>query len=465
MLQGIRVIRCMMKQQTDMDRYTESYLTALFQRLSELDIQYCVLHSYDQLPQRATSDVDIAIDRRGIQSLDDILSEVAKDVGAKLIQKLHYDIPRCYYYILAHTNGTELPHFLQLDFHYDKWGIGRYRMTTSVLLRHRRAYKNFYIPVSPTEVVYLILKRIIKGNLEPHHELYIGQLYRENRQDVTELLAKYFSKQIAQELEENICTGDWEQFHQHIPKYQQCLRRRKIRNPWRSLLSFAWQAIRFAKRFVYPTGLLVVLMGPDGSGKTCVGDALCKQMLGGFRRTRHFHWRPGLLPPLRRLLRKQNSVEEDHTQPHRAEPYGGFVSLLRFLYYAMDFILGYWLKIRILKVKSTLVVIDRYYYDYLTDMRRYRLKLPQWLIRVVMKAIPKPDIVVYLHNFPENLHARKQELTIEELARQVGKFQEILSQLPNACKVETAKSLEEVVHEVTSIILDFMAQRVKKRLG
>ena len=81
-----------------------------------------------------------------------------------------------------------------------------------------------------------------------------------------------------------------------------------------------------------------------------------------------------------------------------------------------------------------------------------------------MKAIPKPEIVVYLHNSPENLYARKQELSIEELTRQVRKFQEILPELPNAYKVETDKSLEEVVHEVTSIILDFMAQRVKKRL-
>ena len=454
-----------MRQQTDADGYTEAYLTVLFKRLDEFDIQYCVLHSYDQLPQHATSDVDIAIDRRGIQAIDGILSEVAESVGVKLIQKFHYDIPHCYYYIFAYTDGTELPYFLQLDFHHDTLSVGRYRMTTSVLLRNRRTYKNFYIPDSPTEAVHLILKRIIKENLKPHHELYIEQLYQENRQDVTEVLAKYLGKQIARELEENICMGDWEQFHQHIPKYQQCLRYRKIRNPWRVFQSFAWQVIRVAKRFVYPTGLLVVLMGPDGSGKTCVGDALCKQMLGGFRRTTHIHWRPGLLPPLRVLLRKRNGVEEDYTQPHRAEPYGSFVSLLRFFYYAIDFILGYWLKIRIFKVKSTLVVIDRYYYDYLMDARRYRLKLPQWLIHIVMKAIPKPDIVVYLHNSPENLYARKQELTIEELARQVRRFQEILPELPNAHKVETDKSLEEVVHEVTSIILDFMAQRVKKRLG
>ena len=451
-----------MKQQTNVDKYTESYLTALFQRLNELDIQYCVLHSYDKLIQYATSDVDIAIDRRGIQAVDDILSEVAKDVGTKLIQKLHYDIPHCYQYILAYTDVAESPQFRVLDFHHDMHGVGCYRITTPVLLQNLRSYKNFYIPYSPTEAVYLMLKRIFKYDLQPHHELYIQQLYQENRQDVTALLTKYFGKHGAQELEENICTGNWEKNHQYIPKYQRCLR--KIWNPWRVLQSFAWLSMRVVKRFVYPTGLLVVLMGPDGSGKTCVGDALCKRMLGGFRRTTHIHWRPGLLPPLRGLLRKRNDVEEDYTQPHRAEPYGSFMSLLRFFYYAIDFILGYWLKIRILKVKSTLVVIDRYYYDYLVDARRYRLKLPQWLMRIMMKVVPKPDIVVYLHNTPENLYARKQELSIEELTRQVRRFQEILPELPNAYKVETDKSLEEVAHEVTLIILDFMAQRVKKHL-
>jgi thymidylate kinase len=117
-----------------------------------------------------------------------------------------------------------------------------------------------------------------------------------------------------------------------------------------------------------------------------------------------------------------------------------------------------------LKAESSLVIIDRYYYDYFVDVRRYRLKLPQSLLWGMMKVIPKPDIVVYLHNSPDALYARKQELTPEELTRQVRKFQEILPRLPNVRKVDTDKPMEEVAREITSAILDFMELRMKERL-
>lgn len=446
------------------NKLAESFLTSLFQRLNKLDIQYCILHSYGQLPQYAASDIDIATDRHGLRAMDDILTELAEYSEFRIIQKLHYDVPSCYYYVVAYVDETGEPHFLGLDLLCDDHGIGRYMMSASVLLQDRRTYRSFYIPAPKIEATYLVLKRIAKDNLELHHKQSIEGLYRENRDDVTELLTKYLGKYRTRELEDNVCNGDWERFCQQIPAYQRCLQLRKARNLWRSLEMAFRQMVRVAGRLIHPTGLVIALTGPDGSGKTSIGDILCKQMVGGFRRTEHLHWRPGLLPPLGRLLHRRNGMEEDYTQPHRAEPHGGFTSLSRFLYYAIDFTLGYWLKTRTLKVESSLVIIDRYYYDYFVDVRRYRLRLPQSLLWGMMKVIPKPDMVVYLHNSPDALHARKQELTPEELARQVGKFQEILPRLPNVCKVDTDKPIEEVAREIASAILDFMELRMKERL-
>lgn len=455
-----------MTQQRDIVSYTELYLTALFRRLNELNVQYCVLHSYEQLPYNSRSDVDFAIDKHGIQTIDDILIELAENVGTKLIQKVYHGIPSSYSYVVAYTVGISSPRFIQLDFHYDRHGIGRDYVPTSLLLLNRRWYRGFYVSDASIEAVHLLMKRIIKGNLQNRHKLRIEQLYRENQRDITRLLREYLGKRATREAEENICSGNWEKFCRRIARYQRCMWFRKFHNSniWYITQSFAWHLARAVKRFTYPTGLMVVLLGPDGSGKTCVGDAICKQMLNGFRQVKHIHWRPGLLPPLSALLRKRKALEEDYTQPHSAKPHGSFISLLRFFYYAIDFVLGYWLKIRILKVRNRLVCIDRYYYDYLIDTRRYRLKLPQWLIHAVMKVIPKPDMVIYLYGTPENLYERKQEITIEELTRQVREFQEIVPELPNAYRIETDKSLDEVVCEVTSIILDFMARRVNGRI-
>jgi len=456
----------MTKQITDANVFAESYLTALFQRLNELNIQFCVLHSYHQLPEYVRSDVDFVIEKRGIKLLDHIVGEAARDTGARFIQKVHHGIPSYYNYDLAYTAGTSVPQFIKLDFHYDKHGIGRDYMPTSILLSNRRVYRNFYVSDAPIEMIHLLLKRTIKGKLEKHHKLRIEQLYRDNHPNTTKLLVKYLGKRTSREFETSMKDSNWETFCSHMAKHQRRVWFRKLRNNnvWYITQSFALHLVRAAKRIIHPVGMFVVLVGPDGSGKTCVGDALCEQMLHGFRRTTHIHWRPGLLPRLRTLLHSQNGLEEDYTQPHSALPYGNFLSLSKFAYYTADFILGYWLKIRMLKVKSTLVVIDRYYYDYLVDTQRYRLKLPQWLIRAVMKVIPKPDMVVYLHNSPEKLHERKQELTMEELTRQTRAFQKILPELPNAYIIETDKSLDEVVNDVSSIALARLEQRIKERM-
>ena len=106
-----------------------------------------------------------------------------------------------------------------------------------------------------------------------------------------------------------------------------------------------------------------------------------------------------------------------------------------------------------------------YYMPHGVDFHHFHCALTENLpVPEDMKAIPKPDIVIYLHNSPENLYARKQEITMEELTRQVREFKEILPELPNVYRVETDKSLNEVVHEVASIILSFMEQRIKSRV-
>jgi thymidylate kinase len=62
------------------------------------------------------------------------------------------------------------------------------------------------------------------------------------------------------------------------------------------------------------------------------------------------------------------------------------------------------------------------------------------------------------------LYARKQEVTIEEAARQREDYLKLARSLPNAHVVDASKPIDEVVARVEKVVLDYMAGRTARRL-
>jgi thymidylate kinase len=213
-------------------------------------------------------------------------------------------------------------------------------------------------------------------------------------------------------------------------------------------------------------GVICVILGPDGAGKGSVINKLISNQIEGFFKIEAFHWRPGLLPPLRQIIGSFSNHPEinPHTPKHKQR--SSIFSLIRWGYYTFDFILGYFLKILPKKRKGSCILFDRYYYDYFVDPIRYGYNLPKRIFKIGLAFIPKPDLTIYLDNTPENLYVRKQELQITELQRQVNAFRELIPRLPNPHIVTTDKPLKEVVDEVSKLIinthLDINTQKSKK---
>ena len=143
---------------------------------------------------------------------------------------------------------------------------------------------------------------------------------------------------------------------------------------------------RYARRLARPTGLTVVLAGPDGAGKSTLGRALADAPSIPFRGVRSLHLSPGLLPPLARLAGRR--VVASAEQPHDDRASGAIVSVIRICWLAADTALGWWPKIQRLKVRSTLVVIERGWHDLEVDPRRHRLSVGSGLVRLLGRILP-----------------------------------------------------------------------------
>jgi hypothetical protein len=201
-----------------------------------------------------------------------------------------------------------------------------------------------------------------------------------------------------------------------------------------------------------PQGLSVILLGPDGAGKSAVidrmelGAVFNGTVMGGFA------------PPLRRLF---TGRQERNDQPHALPPRPFMTSVAR---------AGYWFAYHTLGqvalhgelARSKLILHHRHFVDVMVDGRRYRYGGPTWLLRLIWSLIPKPDLVIVLDAAPDVLQSRKQEVSFEECARQRQAYLTLARQLPNAHVVDASQPLEQVVADVSWIILDAAAQRINR---
>jgi thymidylate kinase len=433
-------------------------LRSIFDELDSCNVSFVMIHGRDIFGGKADiSDVDLVLGESPTGTLSTVLLRMQTEGLFKIVQCLHYDVYECYYYILA-IDSVDGMTFLHLDCMHDSSGINGYFFPTAELLHKRRKDKGINAPSIAAEFIYLIVKKSHKGSLNESSKLSIESLYEVDTKGCVCILNKYFNDESAAYIIESVKKGNIDKSDVLFKIHQSW----KKEGPARSLVlkskRYLYVITRILRRVIKPSGVFVVFLGPDGSGKSTIAEGVLNAGCDGYRRTTHFHWRPELLPrPGRKRVVSDDSP--DAPIPAMESKYGFTMSLLRFSYYYLDFILGYWVKLFPKKVASSLIIGERYYYDILVHPERYGFKLPKWLYQVLMPFVPKPDLTILLSNKPEEIAKRKSELTIEEISRQLKEYRSILNKIDGSCEITTDGTVDEVVKAVLSKVLDETAKK------
>lgn len=193
----------------------------------------------------------------------------------------------------------------------------------------------------------------------------------------------------------------------------------------------------------------IVFLGTDGSGKSTMIDSIAPILERKYGlHVQYEHLRPNYLPSLAVALGRRTLEEEIKTQavenPHDVKPSGLFGSLLRLAYYLVDYSVGYFLKISFSKDKIWL--FDRYYYDFIVDPKRFRIKLPICILKFCEMFVSKPDLIICLGaSSPDIIYQRKPETSLEEVTRQIEYLRLLVQQKNNAVWIDTGGSIEASV--------------------
>jgi thymidylate kinase len=437
--------------------YVDEFIVRAFFEMLDRDCSgYCVLGGYEELPARITSDLDFMVSREDFRRLPGILFRFAARAGLRLVQAFRHETTACYY-ILAQTSGIPVL-FLHPDACSDYRRHGKtWLHPDDMLARRRRHRENFWIPAAADAFLYYLIKRVDKQQLETSHGVRLSRWYSEDPAGCDALLSKRLERRTAELVTAAARTRNWDPVAHAITEVSAELLASAGSQP------FSTRVREFARkidRWMRPTGLSVAVLGPDGSGKSSVIANYLQAVAPAFRQTRCFHLRP-------RLLRGSVEGRTANVDPHGQFPRAPLASTAKLLFLWADYLIGYLVRVRPALVRSTLVVFDRYYYDLLVDPLRFRFTGPIWLVRVIARFLPKPDLLFVLDAPSFVLQSRKQEVSMEETARQSEVYRRIAASesLRNVSRlVDVTYPLDQVVHQCIEATLDCLETRTTGRL-
>ena len=187
----------------------------------------------------------------------------------------------------------------------------------------------------------------------------------------------------------------------------------------------------------------IVILGPDGSGKTSVADHLAESLALDNVPAHRMNFSFRIMPPLSILLgrKPKKAAPEGQRDAGMVNPLNLPKALLLGIWYGVDHVLGH---ITLRRANpNRAVIFARSYHDFL--YQRAYLNLPCLIPRFFIALGPKPDLIATPRRDPQTIHRTKPELTVEEIDQQYERIAERLKHYPYFTCIDASAGVHDTV--------------------
>lgn len=416
--------------------------------LKDHQIKYAIVGNTDGYPDKIGSDVDIVIPRNQIDDFHHAIWEI-QDNKTKVVQMFQHEIV-AFFYIVFHF-GEHGIQFIQPDTCTDYYRHGKLFLKADYLLEGvREAPQGGFMILAPEkEFIYYLLKKIDKRKISDSQFTHLEKTYLLDKSRCMRECAAFWEDNDLAVIKDAFENNNVEKLLSHLDELQGSIHASVGKSLYDSISNIFLKI----KRILHPTGLVVGVLGPDGGGKTTMLEQVKKDVYPAFRRISQYHLFP------KNVSDGNVPVTDPHNQPKR----GTFLSFLKLLYFVWLYNWGYLTKVLPKKMRSTIVIFDRYYDDVLIDPKRYRNGTPQWMAKMIGAFIPKPDLWIVVDAPTEVIQMRKQEVSIEETERQRQGYKDFAKSTENCLMVDTNRDVKDISRDVCAFLCNYLHMRAVRR--
>jgi thymidylate kinase len=429
----------------------------IFIALEDNKIPFCVLRNYEMIPRRIGSDLDLFLSSDNKDQFYECLNEVARKTGCGVIRlPMEKQDPRDAYAFYEFSAENDDFSGFNIDVHYsiEEGGVEYISTETALNSLIRFDGNNVFILKPRLEMIHVFMHGMYGGHHEDRYISSFKKIFEKEGNFKIQELNKIFYRPISRIINFYLVRGRVDRAFKigRMTKYlffaKNGMLLRKIGRRFKRL--FRGNA----------KGIFIVFLGPDGAGKTTTAILLAKliRLCGLSVKHSHLGSRPAILP--RRAMFNMGAPRSAE-----AEKSGYLIlrvrDIFRYFYHFFDYLTAYFFNIRRDVNNGVIVIIERYFYDYILAFERKNIGISKKFIESTFRAfMPKPGILFFLFNDAKEIIARRDELTEEQINGYEREVERLKSNNQKLVKVKTDIPPEKVAGKLAVFIFEYLDKKM-----